>query len=98
MANRRLSWTLPVVTPRQHPIAQVEIAFRVDITLPWTVQASVLEADPQEMLFADVPVGDMFYRAVVIDTSGARGNDAVISASGAYDLPGSVTNFIATEE
>ena len=98
MANRRLSWTLPNVTPRQHPIAQVEIAFRVDITLPWTVQASVLASDPQEMLFADVPVGDMFYRAVVIDAAGGRGNDAVISAFGAYDLPGSVTSFTAAEE
>jgi hypothetical protein len=98
MANRRLTWALPVVTVRQHPIERTEIAFRVDTTLPWTVQTSVLEADIQELLFADVPVGDMFYRAVVIDTSGARGNDAVISASGAYDPPGAVTNFIATEE
>ena len=98
MANRRLTWTLPNVTPRQHPIERTEIAFRVDATVPWTVQTSVLEADVQELLFADVPVGDMFYRAVVIDTAGGRGNDAVISAFGAYDLPGIVTNFTATEE
>ena len=98
MANRRLTWTLPTVTPRQHPIERTEIAFRVDATMPWTVQTSVLVADVQELLFADVPVGDMFYRAVVIDAVGARGNDAIISAFGEYDPPGVVTNFIATEE
>ncbi len=98
MANRRLTWNLPNVTARQHPIERTEIAFRVDATQPWTVQTSVLEADPQELLFADVPVGDMLYRAVVIDVAGARGNDTVISASGAFDLPGVVTNFTATDE
>ena len=98
MANRRLTYVLPSVTPRQHPISGVEIAFRADAALPWTVQAIVPATDPSELLFADVPVGEMFYRAVVIDVVGARGNDSVISATGAYDIPGSVTNFTATEE
>ena len=98
MANRRLSWELPVVTPRQHPIAGVEIAWRVDASLPWTVQTTVLVDQLQELLFEDVPVGEMFYRAVVIDAVGARGTDAVISATGAYDPPGAVTNFIAVDE
>ena len=98
MANRRLTWELPTVTARQHPIAGVEIAFRVDASVAWTVQTTVLAADTQELLFQDVPVGDTFYRGVVIDIVGGRGNDAIISASGAFDLPGSITNFIATEE
>ena len=99
MANRRLTWILPNVSARQHPIAGVEIAFRADASFPWSVQAIVpAAADPQELLLVDTPVGEMFYRAVVIDAVGARGNDAVISATGAYDPPGSVTNFIATEE
>ena len=98
MANRRLTWELPTVTARQHPIAGVEIAFRVDASVPWTVQTTVPVADTQELLFQDVPVGELFYRAVVIDDIGARGNDVVISAFGAFDLPGSITNFTATEE
>ena len=97
MANRRLTWVLPPVTARQHPIAGVEIAFRVDASLPWTVQTTV-PANTQELLFQDVPVGDLFYRGVVIDDIGARGNDAIISAFGAFDLPGSITNFAANEE
>lgn len=99
MANRRLSWILPNVSIRQHPLAGVEIALRVDASLPWQVHTVVpADATPQELLFQDVPVGDMFYRAVVVDVMGGRGNDAVISAFGAYDAPGTVTNFIATEE
>ena len=98
MADRRLTWVLPNVTSRQHLIVGVEIAFRVDASLPWTMQTTVPAADTQELLFVDVPVGEMFYRAVVIDAVGARGNDAVISATGDYDPPGSVTNFTATEE
>ena len=98
MANRRLTWVLPNVSARQHPIAGVEIAFRVDASLPWTVQTTVPAGDTQELLFVDIPAGEMFYRAVVIYAVGARGNDAVISATGAYDPPGSVTNFTATEE
>lgn len=98
MANRRLTWVLPTRSIRQHPIASTEIAFRVDATLPWTVQTTVPALDVQELLFVDIPAGEMFYRAVVIDEVGARGNDAVISATGAYDPPGVVTNFTATEE
>ena len=99
MSDRKLNWVLPNVSARQHPIAGVEIAFRVDASLPWTVQTIVpASKDPQELLFADVPVGEMFYRAVVIDAVGARGNDAIISATGDYDIPGSVTNFTATEQ
>jgi len=98
MANRRLTWVLPPVTIRQHPIASSEIAFRVDASVPWTVQTTVLAEDAQELLFQDVPVGDMLYRGVVIDEVGGRGNDAIISAFGEYDLPGTLTNFTATEE
>lgn len=98
MANRRLTCVLPPVTPRQHPIEGVEIAFRVDASFPWTVQTTVLVTAPQELFFQDVPVGDIFYRGVVVDIMGARSNDAVISAFGAFDPPGSLTNFIATEE
>ena len=60
MANRRLTWVLPPVTARQHPIAGVEIAFRVDASLPWTVQTTV-PANTQELLFQDVPVGDLYH-------------------------------------
>ena len=98
MANRRLTWVLPNVSTRQHPIQGVEISWRVDPGFPWTVQTEVPEAATQELLFVDVPVGEMFYRAVVIDVVGARGNDAIISATGAFDIPGTVTSFIATEE
>ena len=98
MADRLLTWVLPNVTPRQRPIERTEIAFRVDASFPWTVQTSILAADPQELRFVDVPVGEMFYRAVVIDDVGARGNDTIISATGAFDVPGAVTNFTATEE
>lgn len=98
MADRKLTWALPNVSARQHPIDGTEIAFRVDTSFPWQVQTIVPATDPQELLFADIPVGEMFYRAVVIDAVGARGNDAIISATGAYDIPGSVTNFTATDQ
>jgi hypothetical protein len=98
MSDRLLTYVLPKVSTRQHPIAGVEIAFRVDASLPWTVQTTIPAADPPQLLFVDVPAGEMFYRAVVIDAVGARGNDAIISATGAYDIPGSVTNFTATEQ
>lgn len=101
MGNRRLTCITPAVSSRQHPIVGVEFAFRVDPLVAWTVQTVVPASNPSEtveLLFADVPVGEMFYRAVVIDAVGARGNDAIISATGAYDLPGTVTNFTATEE
>ena len=70
----------------------------LSLSVPWTVQTTIPAEDPPELLFVDVPVGEMFYRAVVIDLVGARGNDVVISATGEFDLPGTVTNFTATDE
>lgn len=98
MANRRLAWTLDPITARQAPIAGVEISLRVDPSLPWDVQDTILPEEPQELLLIDVPPGTFYYRAVIVDNQGNRGGDAEVSAFGLYDPPGVVSNFTVTEE
>lgn len=98
MSNVRLTWTLPPVTPRQYSIDYTRIEFRVSDTLPWTEQDVVPASNPQELLFVDVQPGSFFYRATVVDTEGNEGPPVETSIVLAFDPPGSVTDFIATEE
>ena len=98
MANRRLTWELPVVTPRQAAIKHVEISFRADASFPWTKQADVPVDDPQELLFVDVAPGTMYYRAIIVDVENIAGSPVEGSATAAFDPPGTVMNFTITEE
>ena len=72
MSDVRLTWDLPTVTPRQYPIAHVRIEFRVDESLPWTIQDTVDAAAAQELLFVDVQPGTFFYQAIVVDEQAKR--------------------------
>ena len=98
MANRRLTWDLPTVTPRQAAIAGVRIEFRVDPSFDWTVQDTVAPDVTQELLFVDVAPGTFFYRAIVVDVEGTEGAPVEIEVFGSFDVPGEVTNFVATDE
>lgn len=98
MANVRLTWVLPTVTPRQRPILQTEISVRNDPTLPWVVQDVVDPASVQELLFVDVAPGDKFYRAVVVDQDNVRGAEAEATVLVPFDPPGVVTSLTATLE
>ena len=98
MSNVRVTWVLPVVTPRQKPILHTEIAVRVDPSLPWTVQDTVVPGGAQELLFVDVPPGDQFYRATVIDTDLVRGAPVETTVAVPFDPPGTVTELTATVE
>ena len=98
MSNVRLTWDLPVVSARQAAISHTIIDFRVDPTLPWTLQDTVDVAAIQELLFVDVQPGAYFYRATVVDVDGVSGLPVETSITVAFDPPGAVTNFIATEE
>ena len=98
MSDVRLTWDLPTVTARQYPIAHVRIEFRVDESLPWTIQDMVDVAAVQELLFVDVQPGTFFYQAIVVDEQGQEGAPVETNITLAFDLPGSVENFLATEE
>lgn len=98
MANRRLTWELPPTTARQAPIKHVEISFRADPSFPWTKQTDVLASEAQELLFTDVAPGAMYYRAIIVDTEGGRGEPSEISTAAPYEKPGTVLNFKATDE
>ena len=98
MANRRLTWELPTVTPRQADIAGVRIEFRVDPSFDWTVQDTVAPDVTQELLFVDVAPGTFYYRAIVVDVEGAEGAPVEIEVFGTYDPPTQVINFMATDE
>lgn len=98
MANRRLTWTLPNVSGRQAAISHTRIDFRVDPSLPWTTQDNVPADGVQELLFLDVNPGTFYYQATVVDVEGQEGPPVETSAFLQYDPPGSVTDFIATDE
>ena len=98
MSNVRLTWVLPTVSARQKPIQVTEISVRVDPLFPWTVQDIVDPSVTQELLFVDVPPGDQFYQAVVIDVDGARGNPVDTSVAVPFDPPGVVTTLVAVVE
>jgi len=100
MANVRLTWGLPAAGASQRPIAAVRVEINADPTqLPWTEQATIDAAAPQELLFSDVPAGEQFYRAIAIDEAGAEDpNPPQTSVDVPFDLPGSVTNLTATIE
>jgi len=98
VSDVRLTWDLPTVTPRQYPIAHVRIEFRVDESLPWTIQDTVDAAAAQELLFVDVQPGTFFYQAIVVDEQGQEGAPVETSINIAFDVPGGVENFLATEE
>lgn len=98
MSNIRLSWSLPVVTPRQYPIQHVRVEFRVSDTLPWTVQDTVPPDVTQELLFQDVAAGTHFYQVIVVDENGGEGAPATVSADVGFDAPGTVLNLTATIE
>lgn len=98
MSNVRVTWVLPTVTPRQKPIQFTEISVRADPALPWTVQDVVAPDVTQELLFVDVPSGDQFYQAVVVDVDNVRGNPVETSIAIPFDPPGVVTDLTATLE
>lgn len=98
MSNVRLTWTLPAVSARQRPIQHTEISVRVDPTLPWTVQDVVVPGVAQELVFFDVPPGDQYYQAVVVDVDGLRGAPVETSVAVPFDPPGTVTELTATIE
>jgi hypothetical protein len=94
-----LTWDLPPVSPRQAPIKETVISFRVDPSLPWTEQDRVAVDSTQELRFIDVAAGTFFYQGIVIDVRGVECEvPAVISASLEFEPPGSIQNFTATDE
>lgn len=97
LMDRTISWTLPNVSNRQADIERVDVSFRVDEQFGWTLQGSVLAADPQEITFADVPAGQFFYQLVVVDVVGQEGPPVEVSAFGDYEVPGSVENVTITD-
>jgi hypothetical protein len=86
------------VGARPAALDYVRIAFRVDESLPWTEPDRVASDSPQELLFVDVQPGPFFYRATVVDVEGTEGAPAETSAFLAFDPPGTVQNFKATDE
>lgn len=95
MTDVRLTWELPNVGSRQRPIQSTKISFRVDASLPWTVQEMVL-APETELLFQDVPSGTIFYQAIAVDDLGQESTPVETSVDIAFDPPGAVANFQAT--
>lgn len=97
MADRLLTWTLPAPSVRQAEIDYVRIDFRADESLSWTNLPEIPADQPQELLLVDVAPGTMFYQATIVDVEGNEGPPVETSAEAPFDLPGSVSNFTATE-
>lgn len=98
MTDRTLSWILPNVSPRQAAIDHTIIDFRVDESLPWTVQDNVASDGPQQLVLVNVMPGRFIYRATVVDAGGQPGPSVEIEiTNNAYDPPGSVESFTAVD-
>jgi hypothetical protein len=97
MANVRLTWQLPNVSPRQRPLAYTQIETRVSDTLPWTSVAEV-EAPAEELLIEDSAPGDWFFRAYAVDDRGNTGAEVFAQVGVDFDAPGAVTGFTAVVE
>lgn len=97
MTDRTLTWDLPQVSARQAPILHTRIDFRTDTDLPWTTQDTIAADAPQQLVFADVQPGTFFYRATVVDVDMQEGEPVETAANLAFDPPGSVSNFTATD-
>ncbi len=97
MTDRTLSWDLPQVGSRQAAIAHVRISQRVSTDFPWTEITTVAADQPQQLVLPQVNPGTIFYQAIVVDVDGQEGPPVETSGSLAFDVPGSVTNFIATD-
>lgn len=97
MSNVRLTWTLPNPTPRQRPLAHVRIDTRVAEELPWT-EIGIVPAPGTELVVQDAAPGTWFYRATVVDSSGAESAPAFTSASVGFDGPTALADFGAVIE
>ena len=98
MSDVILSWELPVVTARQHPIDYARVEFRVDPSFPWVIQDVVVSSDVQELRFVDVAPGSWFYQVTVVDVVGAEGTPVEVGADVPFDVPGAVINLVAVIE
>jgi hypothetical protein len=92
LSNVQLTWTLPVPTPRQRPLASFRISARVSAGLPWTEIADVAVPDT-ELLIQDVAPGDWFYRGVVVDSAGNASAPVFAQAEVDFEGPSPAVNF-----
>lgn len=98
MANVRLTWQLPNVSPRQRPLEHTTVDTRVSASLPWTPISNVPVNLPPELVIEDSAPGDWFFRSRVMDDQGTYGPEAFTQVAVGFDAPGAVTEFTATLE
>ena len=99
MANIRVTWDLPTVTPNNHPILHTLVEMRVDPSLPWASAGNpVLPTDVQELLSTDLAPGTYHFRVTPVDTADTLGTPAEASTEIVAEVLGSVTNLVLTVE
>ena len=98
MANVRLSWLLPSVSPRQRPLEHTIIDARVAAELPWTAISNVPANLPSELVIEDSAPGRWFFRARAFDDQGTPGPEATTQVDVGFDPPGAIAEFSATLE
>lgn len=93
MANRTISWTLPVPTKNQAALKHVLVDQRVAPEFPWTNVAIVPVADPQQVVLPDVNSGVIHYRVIVVDKLDQQSTPVEATGNLAFDPPSPVTGL-----
>ena len=101
MADRLLSFDWPDVGPRQAALKHAIIDLRVDESLPWDFQDTVLYVDGDtgaSLELLDVNPGRFIYRCTIVDVEDQTDlNPAETEITGASEPPGSALNFTALD-